>query len=245
MNRELIRLSKLMSVRGICSRREADRYIQAGQVRVNGVIVSELGSKVLPTDLIQLDRAADKQQKSKVTILLNKPIGYVSTQPEKGYREAKELITPANKMKGDSFSKPLTPHHLSKLSVAGRLDIDSKGLLVFTQDGVIAKLLIGEDSQIEKEYLVRISGEVNPETLCRLRHGLHLDGSALRPAKIDLLEPGLLRFILNEGKKRQIRRMCELVGLRVASLKRVRIGRVTLSNLPEGQWRFLADGERF
>jgi 23S rRNA pseudouridine2604 synthase len=139
------------------------------------------------------------------------------------------------------------------------LDIDSVGLLVLTQDGRVARQLIGEDSQVEKEYLVRVQygrlpvGEVQtdvqalfpPEQLARLCHGLALDGQALKPAKVDWQNPEQLRFVLREGKKRQIRRMCELVGLTVVGLKRVRIGRVKLGQLPVGQWRYLAAGEVF
>jgi 23S rRNA pseudouridine2604 synthase len=145
------------------------------------------------------------------------------------------------------------------LAPAGRLDIDSVGLLVLTQDGRVARQLIGEDSQVEKEYLVRVQygrlpvGEVQtdvqslfpPEQLARLCHGLALDGQALKPAKVDWQNPEQLRFVLREGKKRQIRRMCELVGLTVVGLKRVRIGRVKLGQLPVGQWRYLAAGEVF
>ena len=134
---------------------------------------------------------------------------------------------------------------LKKLAPAGRLDIDSQGLLVLTQDGRIAKQMVGENSRIEKEYLVRVEGALSPAKLALLNHGLSLDGQALKPAQVNWLNRDQLRFILNEGKKRQIRRMCELVGLKVTGLKRVRIGKVKLGNLPEGQWRYLEEGETF
>ncbi len=235
------RLSKLLSERGICSRREADRYIEAGLVLVDGVVVSTLGTKVSEDVAIELLPEANQMQQSKVTILLNKPIGCVSTQPEKGYRPASDYITRDNQVKGRHFD----PSHLNKLSVVGRLDIDSKGLLVFTQDGVLAKTLIGPDSQMEKEYLVRVEGYVTDDALDEIRRGLELDGRRLKPVELDVLEPQLLRMILVEGKKRQIRRMCELVGLRVVYLKRVRIGNVCLSDLPEGKWRYLRADESF
>lgn len=244
MSKEAIRLSKLMSERGICSRREADRYIEEGQVLVNGKIVDTLGTRVQPNAQIELKAKAKNRQKSKVTILLNKPLGYVSTQPEKGYREALELITPQNQDRRKK-SPALIQTHLRKLSVAGRLDIDSKGLLVFTQDGTLVKKLIGPESSAEKEYLVGVEGQVSEKTLSRLRSGLSLDGKALKPAKVDLIEQNLLKIILKEGKKRQIRRMCEMVNLKVLKLKRVRVGKVRLGDLPEGKWRFLESHEEF
>ena len=241
---EPIRLSKLMAERGLCSRREADAYIAAGLVRVDGQIVDVLGTKVLRTAHVELAPRAQQQQAGLVTLLLNKPVGYVSTQPEKGYREALELILPANQ--DPQFpGPPLLREHLRGLGPAGRLDIESKGLLVFTQDGRVARLLIGEDSSIAKEYLVRVEGELAPGGLQRLRHGLSLDGVSLRPAEVEWLNHDQLRFVLREGRKRQIRRMCDAVGLRVVGLKRVRIGEVRLGKLGEGKWRFLAPGETF
>ncbi|NGX47079.1 MAG: 23S rRNA pseudouridine(2604) synthase [Chlamydiae bacterium] len=224
-----IRLSKLLSERGVCSRREADRYIERGEVLVDGQVVSTLGIRVAPDAKIALASSAQKKQKSKVTILLNKPIGYVSTQPEKGYKEAVELL----------------PMSYRNLNTAGRLDIDSKGLLVLTEDGVLVKKLIGENSQMEKEYLVRVEGTISKEKVAKLKTGLSLDDKPLKPAKIDQLETQVLRFVLREGKKRQIRRMCEQVNLKAIGLKRVRIGRIMLGDLPEGKWRFLKPNESF
>jgi 23S rRNA pseudouridine2604 synthase len=143
---------------------------------------------------------------------------------------------------------------LRGLAPAGRLDIDSTGLLVLTQDGRIARQLIGEDSDIEKEYLVRVSygnvvnnvRDVFPaDRVARLRQGLSLDGKPLKLAQVEWQNPEQLRFVLKEGKKRQIRRMCELVGLKVTALKRVRMGRVKLGELPVGKWRFLGENEVF
>jgi 23S rRNA pseudouridine2604 synthase len=134
---------------------------------------------------------------------------------------------------------------LRGLAPAGRLDIDSTGLLVLTQDGRVARQLIGEDSDIEKEYLVRVEGQLSDNGLKLLNHGLALDDKPLRPAQVTWQNEDQLKFILKEGKKRQIRRMCELVGLRVVGLKRVRIGHITLGKLPLGQWRCLGENERF
>nr|UOP05408.1 rRNA pseudouridine synthase [Conchiformibius kuhniae] len=239
-----VRLSKRMAQLVLCSRREADAYIANGWVRVNGT-VAVLGQKVSPADRIDLDKRAHQQQAQRVTILLNKPVGFVSGQPEKGYRAAAELISPNNRWAGDTSRIDFDPQHLRHLAPAGRLDIDSVGLLVLTQDGRIAKQLIGGHGSSEKEYLVRVRGTLSEQGLALLNHGLSLDGEALRPAKVTWQNADQLRFILTQGKKRQIRRMCELVGLRVVGLKRIRIGRVKLGKLPAGQWRYLAPDERF
>lgn len=239
-----VRLSKRMAELGLCSRREADAYIERGWVRVNGE-TAVLGQKVGSADRIDLDRRAHDRQSARVTVLLNKPVGYVSAQAEKGYKSAAELITEANRWTGDDSRIAYSGQHSRGLAPAGRLDIDSVGLLVLTQDGRIAKQLIGGDSGIEKEYLVRVRGRLSEEGLRLLNHGLELDGEKLRPAKVSWQNQDQLRFILKQGKKRQIRRMCELVGLQVVGLKRIRIGRVKLGALPPGQWRYLAPGEQF
>lgn len=242
---EKIRISKLMAERGMCSRREADAYIERGWVRVDGEVISELGSKAWPEQNITLDKQAQRRQTSRVTILLNKPIGYVSGQAEPGYRTAASLITVHTQYRGDHSPQRFEPSHLRGLAPAGRLDIDSQGLLVLTQDGRIARQLVGEDSDVEKEYLVRVSGHTGVNGLALLNHGLSLDGKALRPAQVTWQNEDQLRFLLREGKKRQIRRMCEMVGLKVIGLKRMRIGNVVLGDLPPGKWRYMKDSEQF
>jgi len=242
---EKTRLSKLMSEQGLCSRREADSYIERGWVLVDGVAVTELGTKIYPAQKITLAAAAKATQHARVTILLNKPIGYVSGQPEQNYRPAITLITAATRFSGDRAPLKFSPRHLRGLAPAGRLDIDSQGLLVLTQDGRIAKQLIGEDAQVEKEYLVRVEGTLTKSGLALLNHGLSLDGVALKPAEVRWQNEDQLRFILRQGKKRQIRRMCELVGLAVTGLKRVRIGNIKLGDLPLGNWRYLREDEHF
>ena len=272
---EGIRLSKHLTDQGIASRREADDWIAAGWVRVDGEM-AVLGQRVRPEQRIDIDPAARKEQARSVTILLNKPVAYVSGQAEDGYPPAASLVTEAHRWADEK--RPFHPGHARGLAPAGRLDIDSTGLLVLTQDGRVARQLIGEDSELEKEYLVRVvyhgpgqapishpdarsaplqeihehdpvSTNVQavfpPALLDRLRHGLSLDGQPLKPARVEWQNPEQLRFVLTEGKKRQIRRMCEQVGLKVVGLKRIRMGRITLGNLPVGQWRYLAPGERF
>lgn len=244
-----MRLSKRMSELGIASRREADEWIPKGWVRVDGQVVSELGSRVLPDQRITIDAKAKFVQAQKVTVLMNKPVGYVSGQAEDGYEPAVVLVTPDNQWREDQSGTRFLREHLRGLAPAGRLDIDSVGLLVLTQDGRIARQLIGEDSEVEKEYLVRVEtvgvATLSDEGLALLNHGLELDGEPLLPARVEWVNADQLRFVLKEGKKRQIRRMCEAVGLKVLGLKRVRIGSVMLGDLPPGQWRYLRAGEAF
>ncbi|HNQ03342.1 MAG TPA: pseudouridine synthase [Thiobacillaceae bacterium] len=241
---ERIRLSKLMSERGLCSRREADAFIERGLVRVDGERIGELGTRVDPGCKIELDPSARRQQQTRVTLLLHKPVGYVSGQPEPGHAPAVTLIR-ADTQWREGGGPPFSPAMLKGLAPAGRLDIDSTGLLVLTQDGRVARQLIGEDSRIDKEYLVRVRGQLSEHGLRLLNHGLELDGRKLRPAQVTWQNTDQLKFILREGRKRQIRRMCELVGLKVVGLKRVRIGRVRLGDLPLGLWRALQPGEEF
>ena len=244
-----MRLSKRMSELGIASRREADEWIAAGLVRVDGQVVKELGSRVVVGQQVTVDAKARHQQAQRVTVLVNKPIGYVSGQAEDGYEPAFVLVTPQNQWREDHSGTRFLREHLKSLVPAGRLDIDSVGLLVLTQDGRVAKQLIGEDSDIEKEYLVRVepppNGSLSDAGLALLNHGLELDGEALRPARVEWVNHDQLRFVLKQGKKRQIRRMCEAVGLKVLGLKRVRIGAVMLGDLPAGQWRYLRMDEKF
>ncbi|KQV61928.1 pseudouridylate synthase [Duganella sp. Root198D2] len=238
-----------MSELGLCSRREADEWIAKGWVRVDGQVVSELGTKVYPSQKVTVERQAAAEQARRVTILINKPVGYVSGQAEDGYQPAVVLIKPENRWAEDGSPERFDRNQLRSLVPAGRLDIDSVGLLVLTQDGRVAKQLIGENTNVDKEYLVRVEytkgGRLPDSELQKLNHGMWMDGKPLLPAKVRWQNDDQLSFTLREGKKRQIRRMCEMVGLRVLGLKRVRIGRVKLGNLPEGQWRYLSPDERF
>lgn len=247
---DLPRLSKVMAERGICSRREADEWIANGWVKVNGEVIETLGTRIDPNAEIIISSYAQEYQAENVTIILHKPVGYVSGQAEDGYEPAIVLIHPDNQWEDDPELHKHNPRQfhrgmLKGLAPAGRLDIDSTGMLVLTQDGRVARHLIGEDSTVEKEYLVRVTGELSDADLKRLNFGLSLDGEKLKPAKVSWQNEDQLRFVLREGKKRQIRRMCEMVGLHVVGLKRIRIGSVTLGKLPVGQWRYLRDNERF
>ncbi len=243
---ELVRISKRLSELGVCSRREADEWISRGYIMVDGKLVTELGTKVRPDQDIKVLDAAYKEQQKRVTILLNKPAGYVSGQAEDGHEPAIVLITAANRWRDDFSKTRFSKDQLKNLAVAGRLDINSTGLLVLTQDGRIAKEIIGENSRVEKEYLVRVEmadgrplSSFEDSKLKLLNHGLELDGKKLLPAKVTWLNENQLKFVLQEGKNRQIRRMCEQVGLKVLQLKRVRVGGVRLGKLPVGKWRYL------
>ena len=229
-----------MAQRGLCSRREADRFIEQGLVLVDGEPVTAVGTKVLDSQVITLRKAARKQQAEKVTVLLNKPMGYVSGLPEDGYQSAVMLISHENRQYPDDR----TPSRRG-LAPAGRLDIDSMGLIVFTNDGRIARQLVAHDRPVEKEYLVWVKGEVTTDKLKQLRQGLVLDNKPLKPAGADHLKGSQLRITLTEGRKRQIRRMCEQVDLLVTRLIRVRIGKVKLGRLEPGKWRLLQPGESF
>ena len=252
-----VRLNKRMAELGLCSRREADAWIDQGWVRVNGQ-VAEMGMQVGSTDRITVEREAQAQQEQQVTVLLHKPMGYVSGQAEDGHEPAMVLFQARNQWSGDTTRIRFSPAQFKGLAPAGRLDIDSVGMLVMTQDGRVARQLIGEDADMEKEYLVRVTcagpqGDIAvnvqahfPEAqMQRLRHGLSLDGKPLKPAEVEWQNPEQLRFVLKEGKKRQIRRMCEQVGLKVVGLKRIRMGRISLGALPVGQWRYLGPKESF
>jgi len=238
------RISKLMAQRGMCSRREADVYLARGLVLVDGQ-TAVVGERALATQQITLLQSGQQEQSTRVTILMHKPMGIVSSQAEDGYQPAVSLISRQTQSGVDRSGIKFARNHLNGLAVAGRLDIDSTGLLVLTQDGRIARILIGDQSIVEKEYLVRVDGHLSDQDLRRLNHGLSLDGRALKPAQVSWQNYDQLKFVLKEGRKRQIRRMCEMVGLKVVGLKRVRIGQVVLADLEPGCWRYLRADESF
>ena len=241
-----MRISKYLSQNNICSRREAEFFISQGWLRVDGQIVREPGTKISETSEIVLDEKIAEYQNRLLTIVLNKPVGYVSGQPEKHYLPAARLV-----VKDRRFQDTKHPYNrkiewpINGLAPAGRLDIDSTGLLILTQDGRIARKLIAPDSDIEKEYLVRVNQSVTDSQIGKLTWGLKIDGVVLREAKVELLDRNYFRLVLTQGRKRQIRRMCALVNLEVSGLKRVRIGNVRLGALPPGMWRPLGAGEKF
>ena len=232
------RVNKWLASEGVCSRREAEELIATGLVSIDGAVVAEPGRKIERGQTIEVADA--RGAPAKISVAINKPIGFVSSQPEGDQVPAARLLTKANLI---GRADPM-PTSRTSLAPLGRLDQDSRGLLLLSEDGVLAKAAIGEDSKLDKEYLVGVRGQINDRKLALLRHGLELDGRKLKPAQIDVVEPWRIRFILNEGRKRQIRRMCELVELEVVDLLRVRIGPLWLGDLPEGKWRALTPAER-
>ncbi|NBB14351.1 pseudouridine synthase [Caulobacter sp. SLTY] len=234
---EPVRVNKWLGQTGVCSRREAEGLIGEGLISIDGETVEDAGRKILPGQTLTI---ADAGEAPKLTVVIHKPVGIVSAQPEGDQVPAVRLLTRA-RLHGASQVLPGYEHRLAPL---GRLDMDSRGLLILSEDGVLAKAVIGPDSELDKEYFVQVRGAVTPEAIRLLRHGLELDGRTLRPAKVTEVSPGRLRFVLTEGRNRQIRRMCELVGLEVVDLMRTRVGPLALGELPEGMWRPMRPEER-
>lgn len=233
------RVNKWLAQAGVCSRREAEGLIEAGQVYIDGKLVEDVGRKIAPGETLTLNDRAEGRLSAQVSVIINKPVGIVSAQPEHDQIPAARLL-----QAGTQIGKGVVPSSRASLPPLGRLDQDSHGLLILSEDGVLAKAIIGPESQVDKEYLVAVKGHVNREKITKLRHGLELDGRQLKPAKVTLEKDDRLRFVLVEGRNRQIRRMCELVGLEVTDLLRVRIGPLQLGDLPEGKWRHLTPEER-
>ena len=237
---EPMRVNKWLGQSGVCSRREAEGLIQEGLVSIDGETLSSPGHKILPGQTLTLLDAAEAKLDAKITVILNKPVGYVSAQPEANQIPAARLVRKETLHGGGDN----VPDSKTVFAPLGRLDQDSRGLLLLSEDGVLAKAIIGPASDMEKEYLVRVRGKITSDVLQKLRIGLELDGRQLKRAKVTHVKGDLLNFVLKEGRKRQIRRMCGAVGLGVIDLQRVRIGPLHLADLPEGMWRPLNTSER-
>lgn len=236
---EPVRVNKWLAQSGVCSRREAEELIAAGAVMVDGERVTDVGRKIAPGQTLVLNDRAELGLGAQISVIINKPPGIVSAQPEHGQIPAARLLTAENIVGGG-----IVPSSRASLPPLGRLDQDSRGLLLLSEDGVLAKAIIGPISEIDKEYIVTVAGKVDRAKVQKLRHGLALDGRQLKPAKVTLDDTQVLRFVLTEGRNRQIRRMCELVELEVTDLVRVRIGPLKLGDLAEGKWRHLTSDER-
>jgi 23S rRNA pseudouridine2604 synthase len=234
------RVNRWLGQSGVCSRREAEALIAEGLVSIDGEVVTDAGRKIAPGQILTLADKGAEALAASLTLMFHKPVGIVSSQPEPGQTPAIRLIT-QDSLWGSSLT---IPNSQSRLAPVGRLDMDSRGLLILSEDGVVAKAVIGPESELEKEYLVRVNGEITRDKLALLRHGLELDGRQLRPAVVTQNDDRQLRFILREGRNRQIRRMCSLVNLAVTDLFRFRVGPIHLDALPEGRWRPLSLEER-
>ena len=227
------RVSKILAMRDLCSRREAEALIDTGEVSVNGEVVV-LGTKADPASEVRVTGPVLRRHQSKRTTVLNKPGGYVSNLPADGEVEASALLRLSDET-GDVVDRP-------RLSVCGRLDKHSRGLLVLTEDGTLARDIIAGDS-VAKTYLVEVARAVTREDLRRLNGPLDFGADedvSLKPIRVRRLAPTLLEFVLREGKNRQIRRVCDEIGLHVVDLLRVRMGKSDLGSLPEGSWRTMS-----
>ena len=230
MSRE--RLQKYLARCGVASRRASEEIIVGGRVRVNGAVTAELGTSVDPDrDMVELDGRRVRPPKTHSYVMLNKPIGVVSTASDpQGRRTVLDLVDVS-----------------ARLYPVGRLDYDSEGLLLLTDDGDLAMRLTHPRHTVEKEYRALLTGEITDEIVALLRRGVMLDGRPTAPARVESLEDvpdgTWTRFVLREGRNRQIRRMVEQVGLGVVRLVRVRIGSLRLGDLPPGSWRDLRPAE--
>ena len=227
------RVSKILAMRDLCSRREAEALIDTGEVSVNGEVIV-LGAKADPASEVRVTGPVLRRHQSKRTTVLNKPGGYVSNLPADGEVEASALLRLSDET-GDVVDRP-------RLSVCGRLDKHSRGLLVLTEDGTLARDIIAGDS-VAKTYLVEVARAVTREDLRRLNGPLDFGADedvSLKPIRVRRLAPALLEFVLREGKNRQIRRVCDEIGLHVVDLLRVRMGKSDLGSLPEGSWRTMS-----
>jgi 23S rRNA pseudouridine2604 synthase len=234
------RVNKWLAQSGVCSRREAEALIADGLVSIDGEVVEDVGRKILTGQtLVLADRATNKLDAS-LTVMIHKPVGIVSSQPDPGQVPAVRLL----KRETLWAHEAVIPNFSNRLAPVGRLDMDSRGLLLMSEDGVVAKAVIGPQSELEKEYRVAIMGEITEEKLELMRFGLELDGRELRPAHVEMISDQRIQVILQEGRNRQIRRMCELLEWKVVDLFRVRVGPITLGDMPEGCWRPLTSEER-
>ena len=220
-----MRLNKHIAYLNIASRREADKLIKDGKVKVNGEIIINPAIQVGENDKIICD--IEDYKNEKIYIKLNKPVGYVVSN---------------NKKEGKPIYK-LLDEKLKKLYPVGRLDKDSKGLILFTNDGVFSRKIIGEESECEKEYYVKLEGNISDGALKKLEFGISLDGKKLKPAIVKRVSKNSFNIILKEGRNRQIRRMCEKVGFEVILLKRLRISNIYLNDLQEGKFEYLTKDE--
>ncbi len=246
MAKEPPRLSRLVSEMAGCSRREADEWIDNGWVSVDGVVISRLGARVSPKAKIEIREAASKHRSTSVSIMFHQPApaGGEALEPM-GRQRAALSIRADNRWVEDDAAQRFVLAHLRGLAPAGALDASAGGMLVFTQEGSVARRLAGGDARLEKEYHALVEGALAAGGIEQLRHGLVLDGIRLRPADVSWLAENRLRIVLRQSLPRQIPRMCALLGLRVRELRCVRIGSVSLGRLPPGAWRYLRADERF
>ncbi len=234
---ESVRLAKLVAESISCSRREAEQYIEGGWVLVDGEVVEEPGFRV-HRQKVELMPGASPVPIEPVTILLH-------CSPGLNLEASLQCISPANRAVDDRSGIRFLKRHLAGLNLTEALESGASGLLVFTQDWRVARKLVDDRLKVEQEYIAEVSGELIPDGLAKLNHGLSLNRKPLSPIKVSWQNETRLRFALKGPQQGQIAHMCEMVGLKVVSLKRIRIGRIPLAALPAGQWRYLLGYERF
>lgn len=221
------RLNKFLANSGVCSRRKADEYIESGRVSVNGVVVTELGTKVTKKDKVCVDGKEITDDSQKVYVKLNKPVGVVSTAKEQFGRQCVTDLVDVG----------------VRLYPVGRLDMYSEGLILLTNDGEFVNSIIHPTSHVSKTYEVTLTQEVSDEDIEKLKSGVDIGGYVTKKADITRLDSNMLKIVLYEGKNRQIRKMCEVLGYKVKRLKRIKIGRLELGTLKVGRYEFLSEND--
>jgi len=229
---EQIRLQKYIALAGIASRRKDEELIRNGLVTVNGKIVTEMGTRVNGSDVVEVCGKRAKLEENKIYIMLNKPKGYVSTAKDQFSRKTVlDLI--------DGVKERVYP--------VGRLDYDTSGLLLLTNDGDFSYRMTHPRHNVNKVYIATVSGEVGMDVVEKFKKGIEIDGYMTSPSTMRVLcknkEKSTVEITIHEGRNRQVRKMCEAVGHPVLDLKRISIGNLTLGNLKEGQWRYLTEFE--
>ena len=239
---ESVRLAKRVAEVFLCSRREAEQYIEGGWILVDGQIIEEAGFRVFPQQIIERLPHATLTPALPVTLLFHKPAGMVIDAEA---LQASACITAENCVADDRSGIRFLKRHLIDLSMTNALDSSASGLVVFTQDWRIKRKLEEDASRIEQEFIVDVSGDLITDGLALLNHGLYFNGRPLAPVKVSWQNETRLRFAVKGVQVGQVAHMCKAVGLTVESMRRIRIGRMPLSRLPAGQWRYLLGYERF
>jgi 23S rRNA pseudouridine2604 synthase len=238
---EPARLAKRVADLARCSRIEAEQYIKGGWVTVDGGVVEDPAHAVT-TETIALDPDARLETVEPATVLLHKPVGYDTIS---GRRSAAALVQPETRWADDPSGVRMLERHFHRLTPLVPLDSEASGLMVLTQDGRVWRRLTEDGDEIEQEFVVEVSGDIAPYGLRRLGHGLSYGGRALPPCKVSWQNEIRLRFAIKGVQGGQLRDMCAQVGLDVVAIRRLRIGKVSLSKMPVGAWRYLPAGEKF
>jgi 23S rRNA pseudouridine2604 synthase len=237
---ESVRLAKRVVALTGCSRREAEQYIEGGWVRVDGQVVEE-PQFMVDTQAVELDPVAKLIPTEPATLVLHKPAGYDAGS---GPNPASALVTPATRSADDRSGVRPLKRHLQRLISPLALPTEASGLLIFTQDWRVTRKLSEDVDRVEQEFEVDVSGELIPNGLALLNHGLRFNNYAMPPIKVSWQSEQRLRFAFKGLQPTQIEPMCQAVGLKVLAMKRLRVGRIPLAKLPAGQWRYLAPGDR-